>query len=104
MLRNSKISFDGVFLSIYSHLVKKLDLSKLCRKKSYGALKILKMASPKKSFYQKRDISFFFFLFLVQDHSYFSLVLKFQVSKLKNAKEVIKLSIWPQKCLFFKRL
>ena len=42
-LRNSKIFFDGVFPSIYSHL-KKLELSKLCRKKSYGALKILKMA------------------------------------------------------------
>ena len=32
-LRNSKISFDGVFLSIYSHLPKKLKLSWLCRKK-----------------------------------------------------------------------
>ena len=32
-LRNSKIFFDGVFLSIYSHLLKNLELSKLCRKK-----------------------------------------------------------------------
>ena len=32
-LRNSKIFFDGVFLFIYSHLLKKLELSKLCRKK-----------------------------------------------------------------------
>ena len=32
-LRNSKISFDGVFLSLYSHLLKQLELSKLCRKK-----------------------------------------------------------------------
>jgi hypothetical protein len=31
-LRNSKIFFDGVFLSIYSYL-KKLEISKLCRKK-----------------------------------------------------------------------
>ena len=31
-LRNSEIFFDGVFLSIYSHLLKKLELSKLCRK------------------------------------------------------------------------
>ena len=30
---NSKIFFDGVFLSIFSHLLKKLKLSKLCRKK-----------------------------------------------------------------------
>ena len=30
-LRNSKIFFDGVSLSMYSHLVKKLELSKLCR-------------------------------------------------------------------------
>jgi hypothetical protein len=40
--------FDGVFLSIYSHLVKKLELSKL-HKKNYEALKILKMACSKKS-------------------------------------------------------
>ena len=40
--------FDGVFLSIYSHLLKKLELSRLCRKKSYGALKIPKMAFTKK--------------------------------------------------------
>ena len=32
-LRNSKISFGGVFLSIYSNLLKKLELSKLYRKK-----------------------------------------------------------------------
>jgi hypothetical protein len=34
--------FDGVFLSVYSHIIKKLELSKLCRQKSYGALKIQK--------------------------------------------------------------
>ena len=37
VLRNSRIY--GVFLSIYSHLLKKLELSKLCRKKSYGSFK-----------------------------------------------------------------
>ena len=35
-LWNSKIFFDGVFLFIYSHLVKKLELSKLFRKKVKG--------------------------------------------------------------------
>ena len=39
--------FDGVFLSIYSHLLNKLDLSKLYRKKGNGALKIPKMACSK---------------------------------------------------------
>ena len=32
-LRNSKIGFDGVFLSIYLFILKKLELSKLCTKK-----------------------------------------------------------------------
>ena len=32
-LRNSKIFFYGVFLSIYSPLLKRLELSKLCKKK-----------------------------------------------------------------------
>ena len=35
-LRSSNIFFDGVFLSIYSHLLKKLELSKRCRKKVMG--------------------------------------------------------------------
>ena len=35
-LWNSKIFFDGVFFSIYSHLLKKLELSKLNRKKVIG--------------------------------------------------------------------
>ena len=43
-LRSSNIFFDGVFLSIYSHLLKTLELSELCRK-SYGALKIPKITS-----------------------------------------------------------
>ena len=40
-------NFDGVFLSIYSHLLKKIELSKFCRKKSYVALKFPKMACSK---------------------------------------------------------
>jgi hypothetical protein len=48
-VRNSKIFFDGVFLSIYSHLLKKLVLSKLCRKKVMG------LEKSGKSPYQKRD-------------------------------------------------
>ena len=35
-LRNSKMVFDGVFHSVYSHLLKKLELSKSCRKKIMG--------------------------------------------------------------------
>ena len=35
-LGNSKIFFDEVFLSVYSHLLKKLELSKLSRKKVMG--------------------------------------------------------------------
>ena len=58
-MRNSKIFFDGVFLSIYSHLLKKLELSKLCRKKGFGALKIRKMASSKKSQTIKKETYFF---------------------------------------------
>ena len=51
-------------------------------KKSYGALK--KVIRLKKEF---------FFLFLLQDVIYSCLVLKFLVSKLKIAIELIKLSI-----------
>ena len=104
-LRNSKIFFDGVFPSMYSHLLKKLELFKLCIKKSNGALKILKMACSKKvTLSKKRHIFLFLFLFLLQDKSYSCSVLKFQVSKLKIAIVVIKLSMRPQKCLFLKRL
>ena len=46
-LRNYKIFFDRVFLSVHSHLLKKFELFKLGRKKSYGALKTLKMACSK---------------------------------------------------------
>ena len=38
-LRKSKMLFDGVFLSMFSHLLKKLELSKLRIKKSDVALK-----------------------------------------------------------------
>ena len=40
-----KYFFDGVFLSINSHLLNKLELSKLCRKQVMG---LLKMACSKK--------------------------------------------------------
>ena len=58
-MENSKIFLDGVFLSIYSHLVNKLELSNLCRKKS----KNHENGLYKKS-HQKRDIFFYSFLFL----------------------------------------
>ena len=32
-----KMFFDKVFLSIYSHLLKKLEIFKLCRKKGWGS-------------------------------------------------------------------
>ena len=35
-LGNSKICFEGDFISIYSHLLKKLELFKLCRKNVMG--------------------------------------------------------------------
>ena len=35
--KNKVFLKDGVFLFIYSHLVKKLELSKLCRKKLWGS-------------------------------------------------------------------
>jgi hypothetical protein len=63
-LRNSKIFFDGVFLSIYSHLLKKLEISKLCRKKVMGLKKSWKLLVQKKSPFQKRDIFLCSFLFL----------------------------------------
>ena len=51
------------------------------------------MASLKKTPYQKRDIFFCPFLkFFLQDN------------KIKSKIEVIKLTIWPQKGLSFKRL
>ena len=52
VFKNSKIFFDGVFLSIYSHLLKKLELSKLCRKKLRGS------KNPENGLFQKRDIFF----------------------------------------------
>ena len=62
-LKNSKIFFDGVFLSIYSHLLMKLELSKFCRKKRYRAIQILKMAcsNPVRFFFLNLS-KFFVFL------------------------------------------
>ena len=62
-LRNSKIFFDGVFLSIYSHLLKKLELSKLCRKKLWGSKNQRKRQIPKKTHYQNGDICFLLFFY-----------------------------------------
>ena len=58
----------------------------------------------KSHLFKKETYFFVLFLFLLQDISYSCLVLKFQVSKLKIAIEVIKLSIWLQKCIFLKCL
>ena len=68
-LRNSKFMFDGAFLSIYSHLFKKLELSRLCRKTSYEALKIPKIAFSKKSPYLKISKKKYFISFrMLQDY------------------------------------
>ena len=53
-LRNSKIFFDGVFLSIYSYLFQKLKLSKLYRKN----LRVLKIS-------KKTSLTFLKFNFLI---------------------------------------
>ena len=81
-LRNSKIFFNGVFLYIYSHLLKNLELSKLCRK----------LLGSKNGMFQKshqtKKINFFlFFFYFCYQLFLFSF---FQVSKLKIAIEVIK--------------
>ena len=47
MFEKFKMFFNGVFVSIYTHLLKKLELYKSSRKKGYGALKIPKMACSK---------------------------------------------------------
>ena len=78
-----------------SHILKEFELSILCRKKV-----MFQKSHPVK----KETYIFVLFLFMMQNNSYSCLVLKFQVSKLKTAIEVIKLSIWPQKCSFSKRL
>ena len=99
---NSKIFFDGVFLSIYSHFLEKLERSKLCKKKLWGSI------NPENGLFQKshpiKKINIFFVPFLLQDNSHSCLDLKFQVSKSKIVIEVTNLSIWPQKCVFLKRL
>ena len=61
-LRNFKTFFEGIFIYpyYYSYLLKKLEHFKLCRKKSYGALKIMKIARSKKSPYPKVIYKLFF--------------------------------------------
>ena len=73
-MRNSKIFFDGVFLSIYSHLLKKLDLSKLCRKKVRGSKTSENGLFQKSDLIKKETYFFVLFLFLLQDSSYSCLV------------------------------
>ena len=63
-MRNSKIFFDGVFLSIYAHLLKKLELSK----KKLWSSKIPKMACSKLVKNSKNNLSIFFpFLKFIQE-------------------------------------
>ena len=90
---------------MYSHLLKKLELSIL----SYVEKKLWGSKNPKNGLFQKsypikkETYLFVLFLILLQDNSYSCSVFKFKVSKLKIAIEVMKLSIYPQKCLFLKR-
>ena len=72
---------------MHSHLLKKLEFSKFCRKKLWGS-KNPKMACSKKVTLKERYIFFCSFLFLLQDNKYSCLVLKVQVFKLKIAEEV----------------
>ena len=74
-LRNFKICFDGVILSINSHLVKMLELSKLRRKKSYGALKILKMACQKEVSGSKKRHIFYFCFYIIWLTKYLHFIL-----------------------------
>ena len=62
-LRNSKIFFDGVFLSMFSHLVK-LEFSKLHRKKLWGSKNPVDGLFKKSQLSKKRHISCPFFVFI----------------------------------------
>ena len=97
-LLNSKIFFDGVFLSIYSHLLSYIEKNLWSSKNPENGL------FQKSHFIKKDTYIFVLFLFLLQDNSYSFLALKFQISKLEIAIEVIKLLMRPQKYLFSKRL
>ena len=61
MFENSKIFLDGVFLFIYLHLIKKLELSKLHRKKLWGS------KNPENGLFKKSEPikkeTYFFILF-----------------------------------------
>ena len=69
-----------------------------------GLLNSGKWLNPKSPPIKKETYFFVLFLFLLQDNSYSYLVLKFQVSNLKIAIEVIKLSKMAAKVLIFKTL
>ena len=64
---------------------------------SYVEKKLWGPKNPENGLFQKSQP-------VKKDNSYSCLVFKFQESKLKLGIEVVKLSIWPQKCLFLKRL
>ena len=61
-MRNSKIFLDGVFLFVYSQLVKKLELYKLRKKKLWGS------KNPENDMFKKsqpiKKETFFFFFYL----------------------------------------
>ena len=80
--------FEKVFLSMFSHLLKFL---------SYKALKSLTMACFKITLSKKRHILLSLFYFCCK-------IIVIHQFSFKIAIEVIRLSIWPQKCLFLKRL
>ena len=67
---------------------------------SYVEKKLWGFKNPGNGLFQKSVLSKKRHIFLLQNNSYSCLVLKFQVSKLKIAIRVTKLSIWPQKCVF----
>ena len=90
-LRNSKIFFDGVFLSIYSHLLKNLELSNLIEKKLWGS------KNPKKIPLSKKRHIFLFFFYICCKKIVVPVWFKnSKCLKLKIAMEVKKISIWPQ--------
>ena len=66
-LGNSNIFFDGVFLSVYSHLLKKLELYKLCGEKVMRLLKSWKwLVLSYLEIFQKNLVFFFPVLNLLQ--------------------------------------
>ena len=92
--------------SLYIHILpRSMNFLSYVKKKLWGS------KNPENGLFQeshliKKETYFFcFFSISVADIiSYSCLFLKFQVSELKIVIEVIKLTIWPQKCVFLKSL